>query len=71
MNDFKDYLENTFTYHSLKERQPEKYQKIREEAKKFAKLILEICPASRERSIALTRLEEVTMWSNASIARNE
>lgn len=30
-----------------------------------------ILPASRERTMALCKLEEVMFWSNASIARNQ
>jgi hypothetical protein len=29
------------------------------------------CPESRERSLALSKLQELVMWSNASIAINE
>lgn len=28
------------------------------------------CPESRERSVALTKLEEASMWAIASVARN-
>jgi len=64
------YIENNFKYHSPKEGQPEKYTAIREKAKELAYLIDELCPDTREKSIALTRLEEFSMWANASIARN-
>ncbi|MFP4661954.1 MAG: hypothetical protein ACLFPF_07185 [Halanaerobiales bacterium] len=64
-------LENRFKYHSPKEGQPEKYSKIRSEAKGLAHLINKTCPDSREKSLAITKLEEVVMWANASIARNE
>lgn len=32
---------------------------------------LELCPPSRERSVALTHLEEASMWANKSIVINE
>jgi len=64
-------LENNFTYHKPKEGQPERYQIIRDDAKELAYTIQELCPESRERSLAMTKLEEVSMWANASIARNE
>ena len=60
-----------FTYHAPKEGQPAKYEKIRATAKKFAELLDELCPDSREKSLAITALEESIMWANASIARNE
>lgn len=63
-------LENNFKYHSPKEGQPEKYTAIREKAKELAYLIDELCPDSREKSLAITKIEESSMWANASIARN-
>ena len=63
-------IENRFTYHAPDETQVEKYQSIRQKAKEFAYLIDEACPDSREKSLAMTKLEEVVMWANASIARN-
>lgn len=64
-------LEKNFTYHPPKEGQPEKYQYIRTEAKDLALLLDQLCPASREKSLAMAKLEECVMWANASIARNE
>lgn len=66
----KDLL-NRFTYHQPKENQPQKYENIRKNALAFAELINEMCPDSREKSLAITALEECVFWSNASIARNE
>lgn len=63
-------IENNFMYHAPKEGQQEKYEDIRSCAKEFAYLIDAICPASREKSLAMTKLEEAVMWANASIARN-
>ena len=63
-------LENNFTYHVLKKGQSEKYEKLREKAKELAYLIEELCPASRERSVAMTWLESSIFWTNAAIARN-
>ena len=63
-------IENNFKYHASKEGQPEKYTALREKAKELAYLIEELCPASREKSVAITNLETAVMWANASIARN-
>jgi hypothetical protein len=63
-------IENNFKYHSPKEGQPEKYTAIREKAKELANLIEETAPNSREKSLAMTKIEEAVMWANASIARN-
>lgn len=64
-------LEKRFTYHSPKGDQPERYGKLRAKAKEFAELIADLCPMSREQSLALTHLEDSAFWANASIARNE
>lgn len=64
-------IENAYTYHAPKEGQPEKYEAIRYKAKMLAAYINEYCPDSREKSLALTKLEEAAMWANAAIARNE
>lgn len=63
-------LENNFKYHEPKEGQPEKYNKLRNKAKELAYLIDELCPDSREKSVAITKLEEASMWANSAIARN-
>ena len=63
--------ENNFTYHAPKEDQAERYEQIRAKAKEFNLLLLNLCPPSRERSVALTELETAVFWANAAIARNE
>ncbi|WP_340032651.1 hypothetical protein NSQ20_12375 [Paenibacillus sp. FSL K6-1122] len=64
-------IENNFSYHSPKEGQPQKYEEIREAAKELAYLLEESVPNSREKSLAMTNLEQVVFWANAGIARNE
>jgi len=64
-------VENNFTYHSPKGDQQERYVSLREAGKTLAMVILHTCPDSRERSLAITKLEEAIMWANAAIARNE
>jgi len=61
---------NNFKYHAPKDGQIQKYNEIRELAKAYAELIDSLCPNSREKSLAITSLEESVMWANASIARN-
>lgn len=63
-------IEKVFTYHAPKEGQPAKYTALRDKAKEFAYLIDELVPDSREKSLAMTKLEEAVMWANAGIARN-
>lgn len=64
-------LDKIYTYHAPKPGQPEKYQALRNKAKELAQLIVDSCPESRERSVALTNLETTIFWVNAGIARNE
>jgi hypothetical protein len=66
-----DDLEKRFTYHPPKGDQPDRYKKMREWGLHIASFIQENCPDSREKSLAITKLEECIMWANASIARNE
>lgn len=65
-----DELLKRFTYHPPTGTQPTIYENLRDLAKGFAVEIFMACPDSRERSVAITKLEEVVMWANASIARN-
>jgi hypothetical protein len=64
-------LEKDFIYHAPKEDQPERYVAIRDIAKHFAAGVMDMSPDSRERSLALTKIEEAVFWANAAIARNE
>lgn len=64
-------LKHRFTYHAPGTTQMQKYQNIRANALAFAELIDAMCPDSREKSLAITNLEETVMWANAAIARNE
>jgi hypothetical protein len=64
-------LERRFTYHAPKGNQLARYERIRAFAKDFAYALDQMCPESREKSLALTNLEQAVMWANASIARNE
>ena len=66
-----DRVENAFTYHIPIGDQVMRYALLRGQCKALAYLVLGNCPASRERSLALTAIEEVCMWANAAIARNE
>jgi len=64
-------IEQTFTYHKPFGTQPVRYMEIRQQAKELALAIEQCCPDSRERSVALTNLQQTVMWANASIAINE
>jgi hypothetical protein len=70
-----DDLKNRFTYHPPKNDgdnpQVPRYEQIRKVAKRVALDWAEMCPPSRELSLAITHLEEAVFWANASIARHE
>ena len=49
----------------------QKMETLRQFAKQFATSIHAQVPDSREKSIALTHLEEALFWANAGVARDE
>lgn len=63
-------IETNFSYHAPREGQPEIYGQLRAQAKDLAYLVAALVPAGRERSLAMTKLEECVMWANAGVARN-
>ena len=66
-----EQIQNTFTYHKPFGDQTQRYEQIRADAKVLALTIQECCPESREKSLALTNLQQAVMWANAAIAINE
>jgi hypothetical protein len=64
-------IEGDFTYHAPDGETAERYIKLRRDAKALAKLMVELCVDSRERSVAITKLEEALFWANAAIARGK
>jgi len=62
-------IEDDFTYHPPQGDQAQRYEQLRATTKQLARLVIELCPDGRERSTALTKLEEAVMWANAGIAR--
>lgn len=64
-------LRKIFTDHPVKNKTTSNsHSKIREACLDLAITISYLVPPGRERSLALTHLEEVMMWANAGIARN-
>ncbi len=70
-NDKFKQLINSFTYHSPKDDQPERYIHLRDKAKELASDICAMVPPGREQSLAITKLEEAIMWANKGIACGE
>jgi hypothetical protein len=42
---------------------------VRQRCRQLADFINEACPDGREKSLAITKLEEVMFWANGAIAR--
>lgn len=63
-------IENNFRYHKPTTEQTEKYLAIRIQAEELAYMLDELCPNSREKFLAMTKLEETAMWADYSRARN-
>jgi len=64
-------LENRFTHHQPNQSKAMKHAIVRDRCKKLAEALVDVCPDTRERSIALGKIEEAMFWGNAAIARNE
>jgi hypothetical protein len=69
MNLLQSRIENDFTYHPPTEEMIPKFAEIRNAARLLAHLINQSTPDGREKSLALSSLEETVMWANAGIAR--
>ena len=66
-----DMVENVFTYHAPKGHEIDFYQRIRESAKSFAELLVDLCPHSADLDQSLLKLRECVMFANAAIACNK
>lgn len=65
-------LENRFSYHPANtEERKQLHESIRNELLEMAEWLEENLPAGREKSLALTKLEEAMFWANAAVARQE
>lgn len=63
-------IDHIYRYHAPTPEKVPVYVRLREAAAALATQIVNECPDSRERSVALTHLETAVMWANASIARS-
>jgi hypothetical protein len=63
-----DLIKN-FTYQELTKEQQEKTNLVRLKFIEIANFLDETLPVSREKSLALTHLEESCFYSNAAISR--
>jgi hypothetical protein len=63
-------LKNRFTFHPSTPTTASKYEAMRAKALELALWIDENAPESREKSSALTNLDQTVMWFNAAVARH-
>jgi hypothetical protein len=64
-------IENRFTYHPpATSEQVERHELVREMCGHLAHSLNTLLPDGREKSLAITHLEEVMMWGNAALARD-
>lgn len=64
-------MRKTFSYHKPSEAGLSKITQLREAYSKLQDLVDEVCPQSRERSIACTDLEGSAMWAIKSVVCND
>jgi hypothetical protein len=64
-------IEANFKYRPVSRDQVNDMEAVMAGCKQLAELLNIVCPSSREKSLAITKLEEAMFWANASIARNQ
>lgn len=65
-----DDLEHRFAFHAATTAEKrDEHTSVRQACRRAADLIDELCPDGREKSLAITKLEEAMMWGNAALAR--
>jgi hypothetical protein len=61
----------TFAYHKPSPEGLAKIKALRESFSNLCTIIGEVCPDSREKSVALTNLETTAMWAVKSVVCND
>ena len=67
----RSFIENCFTYHAPTPEKKDKFPILRSAARELAYIINDIVPDGREKSLAITKLQETVMWANTGIALSE
>jgi len=69
MNRVKEVRLFDFTNEHVTGKQAVRFAGVRAAAEAFAYLLLASCPENREKSLAMTKLEECVMWTKAAICK--
>ncbi len=64
-------ITKTFAFHEPTLLGHEQITAVREEFSEIHEFLTEVCPNSREKSLALTKLEEAAMWAIKAIVSND
>lgn len=63
-------IENRFAFHAATtDEKRDAHTSVRQSCRRLADFLNESLPDGREKSTAITKLEEVMFWSNAALAR--
>lgn len=64
-------IEKKFAFHTPSESGKAKVQQLRQAFTDLDKLVSELAPQSRERSVAATELENAAMWAIKAVVLND
>lgn len=65
-------ITHRFAFHAATtEEKRNEHTSVRENCHQLAQFLNDKLPEGREKSLAITHLEEVMFWGNAAIARNQ
>jgi hypothetical protein len=64
-------IDKPYAYHKPSDKGFERITKLREAFSNMQKLIDEVCPDSRHKSVAITNLETTAMWAIKAVVFND
>ena len=64
-------IDNRFKFHAAsRQEKADEHTSARQSCRRLADHLNDLLPEGREKSLAITKLEEVMFWANAAIARD-